>query len=127
MVLKENHPFFYIYNKPIAMEPYFCSKNRVLFICKKRHIYSQQTQTNISSGLYNSAKFVVDMLQNNMIDAKLVDVIDNNCIDKEVAKYRPTHVIIEALWVTPDKFDILQKLHPRVKWIIRLQIGRAHF
>lgn len=98
----------------------FCSKNRVLFICKRRHIYSQHTQTNISSGLYNSAKFVVDMLNDNMINAKLVDVIDNNCIDKEVTQYKPTHVVIEALWVTPDKFDVLQKLHPRVKWIIRL-------
>jgi hypothetical protein len=29
-------------------------------------------------------------------------------------------VIIEALWVTPAKFSILQKLHPSVKWIVRL-------
>jgi hypothetical protein len=29
-------------------------------------------------------------------------------------------VIIEALWVVPSKFSILQKLHPTVTWIIRL-------
>ena len=40
--------------------------------------------------------------------------------DREVTKHKPTHVIIEALWVVPTKFYILQKLHPNVKWIIRL-------
>lgn len=94
--------------------------SKVLFICKKRYIYSKTHNTNISSGLYNSAKFVVDMLNDSGIKSKLVDVIDNNYIDREVTQYNPTHVIIEALWVTPDKFKILQKIHPKVKWIIRL-------
>jgi glycosyltransferase involved in cell wall biosynthesis len=30
-----------------------------------------------------------------------------------------THVIIEAFWVVPDKFDVLKKLHPTVKWLVR--------
>ena len=54
------------------------------------------------------------------IQSKVVQVIDNNDIDREVTKYRPTHVIIEALWVVPSKFAVLTKLHPNVKWIIRL-------
>ena len=50
----------------------------------------------------------------------VVDIaIDNNCIDRIVTKHRPTHVIIEALWVVPTKFVILCQLHPTVKWIIR--------
>jgi len=93
---------------------------KLLFICKRRHIYSQSTNSQISSGLLNSAKFVVDMLNNNGVKAKLVDVVDNNAIDREVTWYKPTHVIIEALWVTPEKFKVLQKLHPKVKWIVRL-------
>jgi len=99
-----------------------CPSNnaKVLFICKKRHVYSTTTNTPISSGLLNSAKFVVDMLNDNGIKAKLVDVVDNNHIDREVTWYNPTHVIIEALWVTPEKFKVLTKLHPKVKWIIRL-------
>lgn len=60
------------------------------------------------------------MLNNNGVKAKLVDVVDNNAIDREVTWYKPTHVIIEALWVTPEKFKVLQKLHPKVKWIVRL-------
>lgn len=94
---------------------------KILFICKQKHIYSSTKHDNpISSGLYNSARFVVDMLNENGVEAKLVDVIDNNCIDREVTNFKPTHVIIEALWVVPEKFRILQKLHPNVKWIIRL-------
>jgi len=60
------------------------------------------------------------MLNRNHIEAKLVEVIDNNCIDREVFNYKPTDVIIEGLWVVPEKFEVLTKLHPTVKWNIRL-------
>jgi hypothetical protein len=61
-----------------------------------------------------------EMLLANGIESRLVVVADNNCIDREVTKFKPTHVIIEALWVVPQKFTVLQRLHPHVKWIIRL-------
>lgn len=100
-------------------------KPRVLFILKYREThygcstYDGGTGKGLSSGLLNSAKFVVDMLASEGVDVKLVQVVDNNDIDREVHNYRPTHVIIEALWVVPEKFDILQRLHPKVKWIVR--------
>lgn len=104
--------------------------SKLLFILKKREMtldenttlnqeYRPYFQYCVSSGLRNSANFVVDMLNQNGLDSKLVEVIDNNAIDREVTDYRPTHVIIEAFWVVPEKFEVLQKLHPRVKWIIR--------
>ncbi len=74
----------------------------------------------ISSGLLNSAGFVHKMLLAEGYDSTLVEVKDNNDIDKEVTKVKPDVVIIEALWVVPSKFDVLQKLHPNVTWIIRL-------
>ena len=74
----------------------------------------------LSTGLFNSASFMNDMLNDAGVESHLEVVIDNNCIDREVTKHKPTHVIIEALWVVPTKFYILQKLHPNVKWIIRL-------
>jgi len=95
-------------------------KSRLLFISKQKHIYSNITNTPIASGLYNSAQFVVNMLNHNGVEAKLANVVDANSIDKEVHLYKPTHVIIEALWVTPEKFKVLAKLHPNVKWIVRL-------
>lgn len=95
---------------------------RVLFILKRRHDYNAVLHSNIglSTGLYNSAKFMNDMLVNSGIESKMVVVTDNNDIDREVRGYNPTHVIIEALWVVPEKFNILSKLHPNVEWIIRL-------
>lgn len=96
---------------------------RVLFILKHRDVYyanEKDCSKPLSSGLLNSATQVERMLSASNIDSKLVSVVDNNKIDAEVHKYRPTHVIIEALWVVPEKFEILQKLHPTVKWYIRL-------
>lgn len=88
---------------------------RILFICKRWvDTYGK------CYGLINSASFVVNMLNDYGIEAKMVSVIDNNSIDKEVHDYKPTHVIIEAIWVVPNKFDILMKLHPKVKWIVRV-------
>jgi hypothetical protein len=95
---------------------------KVLFILKRREDYNGiiHSQIGLSTGLYNSASFVNDMLKAYKIESNLVVVIDNNDIDREVTKYKPTHVVIEALWVTPSKFAVLEKLHPNVKWIIRL-------
>lgn len=96
--------------------------SKILFVLKRREDYNAVVHSHIglSTGLYNSASFVNEMLSNHGIESKLVVVPDNNFIDREVTQFRPTHCIIEALWVVPQKFTILQKLHPKVKWIIRL-------
>ena len=99
-------------------------KQRVLFVLKFREGYDGKSVYSyghyFSSGLYWSAKFVVDMLCQSGVEAKLVQVVDNNQIDKEVHDFKPTIVVIEALWVVPEKFDILKQLHPHVKWVVRL-------
>lgn len=63
---------------------------------------------------------MVEGLNSIGVPSKLVDVVDNNDIDREVTLFKPTMVIIEALWVVPEKFDVLRKLHPNVKWVVRL-------
>jgi hypothetical protein len=60
------------------------------------------------------------MLEDLDVDSAMEVAVDNNCIDRLVNQHKPTHVIIEALWVVPSKFAVLTKLHPTVKWIIRL-------
>ena len=90
---------------------------KVLFIIKERKVYGTKT---VSYGLVNSCEFVANALHKCGIRAKVVQVIDNNGIDKEVHEYKPTHCFIEALWVTPSKFEILAKLHPKVKWNVRI-------
>lgn len=100
-------------------------KTKILFILKNREqTYDEKSGSSpysygLSTGLKNSVEFVAHMLNKNNIEAKVVIAIDNNCIDRLVKEYKPTIVIIEAFWVVPEKFDILTKLHPTVKWIVR--------
>ncbi len=96
-------------------------RHRLLFLLKKRTGYwGDPDEATPSSGLRNSVFFLVDMLNGLGIDAKAVIVIDNNDIDREVKAFSPTVVIIEALWAVPSKFAVLTKLHPKVKWVIRV-------
>lgn len=93
---------------------------KVLFILKKRSAYGGGYSQSLSSGLFNSATMVSQMLNHCGVTSKVVEVDDNNRIDREVRQYDPTHVIIEALWVVPAKFDVLRKLYPNVKWVVRI-------
>ncbi len=95
---------------------------KILSICKQRYAYNFDTgETSLlSSGLWNSALMVAKMLDRvKGIDTKIVDVVDNNSIDREMSIYQPDVVVIEAYWVVPEKFEVLNKLHPGVKWIVR--------
>jgi hypothetical protein len=92
-------------------------QKRILFIIKQRYAYGQITK---AYGLYNSCDFVARKLRELNIESEVVEVLDNNSIDREVARFKPTDVFIEALWVVPEKFKILSKLHPTVEWHIRL-------
>jgi hypothetical protein len=95
---------------------------KVLFVLKRREDFNQALHTtlNLSTGLFNSANFVHDMLNGSGVESKIVVCQDNNFIDREVHAFRPDIVFVEALWVVPEKFEILQKLHPKVKWVIRI-------
>lgn len=103
------------------------NKIKVQFILKHRDmLYTNETECEgqysngiLHSGLFNSAGFVSKMLNTEGYHSELVHVADNNCIDREVTRYKPDIVIIEAFWVVPEKFDVLVKLHPKVKFIIR--------
>ena len=91
------------------------NKTKILFICKKRNdAYGP------SFGLINSCRFICNALHKHNIVADVISVTDNNDIDREVTRFNPTHVFIEALWVVPSKFNILMKLHPKVEWYVRI-------
>ena len=100
---------------------------RIQFILKNRDNYYACDRPNegygqghFSSGLYNSAKFVQEMLTDILgFESKISSAVDNNCIDKLVTEYQPDIVVIEAYWVVPEKFEILTKLHPNITWVVR--------
>ena len=89
--------------------------SRLLFICKRR-----PARYGASYGLLNSCRFLCNALHSMGEESKLVEVIDNNGIDREIHNYNPTHAFIEALWVVPLKFEELIPLHPNVQWYVRL-------
>jgi hypothetical protein len=88
-----------------------------LFLCKKRQEYGNQSYNN---SLVISGQMLVSMLQLNGHPAALEEAVDQNCIHKFVLQYKPSVVVIEAIWVTPVKFKELQKLSPQVKWVVRI-------
>lgn len=88
-----------------------------LFLCKDR---SSGDYKEGKYGLWNSATFVVDFLNSINRSSILVSVVDGNSIDREIHKYKPKNVIIEAIWATPDKMRELARLHKNVKFIIRI-------
>ena len=98
-------------------------KSKILFICKERSTVSPYGYGyGKSVGLINSASFVVNYLNEIGLESKLSIAIDANSIDKEVFAYKPTHVIIEALWVTSDKLKELMSLkrYENITWIVRI-------
>jgi len=89
-------------------------EKRLLFVLKKRSSYG------ISYGLANSCKFLCNALEHFGVQCKVVEVIDNNGVDREVFNFKPTHVSIDALWVVPEKFHVLLPKYPNVKWNVRI-------
>lgn len=92
---------------------------RVLFVLKDRFYNKTNTK---SYGLINSSKQVADYLETIGYTCKIVQVIDGNFIDKEIHDFKPHIVIIEALWVTPDKLKELIEIkrYHHIKWIVRI-------
>jgi hypothetical protein len=76
----------------------------------------------ITSGLFNSANFVVRFLKEQGYAADLTPVQDANSIDRVVTQANPDIVVLEALWVPPAKLAELVALprHSKRKWIIRV-------
>jgi hypothetical protein len=99
-------------------------KNKILFISKKKMLTYSDCNTipdgPISSGLTNSINFVLDLLKELKIESNYEMAVDGNCIDKFLTIHKPTVLILEAIWVTPEKIAQLQKLHPKVLFMCRI-------
>ena len=122
---KEDVPKGGIMSELVLDSDFLYEGKRILFITKEGPCYGYgysdtPCYSHSPSGLVNSSLFIVNMLKKHGVEAKLVGVVDNNDIDREVHKFKPDVVIIEAFWVVPEKFDELIKLYPNVQWVIRI-------
>ena len=95
-------------------------KPRVLFLCKKKN--DSAGYSTFESGLHNSCKLLLESLLNhNLIcEGKVVVVVDGNQIDREVSLFKPDICFMDAIWVTPTKLAEVQKLHKRVRFVVRV-------
>ena len=91
---------------------------RILFILKDRLYSASKT----SYGLINSAYNLSQFLEKEGYECKIVTVIDSNNIDKEVHKFKPDIVVIEAIWVPTYKMKELIELskYKHIHWIQRV-------
>lgn len=55
------------------------------------------------------------------LQVKKVEIDGEEGIEDEVDAFHPTHVVIESLWVNPEKFALLTHLYPDIKWIVRIR------
>lgn len=88
---------------------------KILFISRER-----TSNYGISTGLLESSNFIVNFLKSKKIDVKSVVCKDSNGIDKEVFEYKPTHIIISAIWVPPYKLKELYNKYKNICWNIRI-------
>ena len=92
---------------------------KILFLLKKNEEYGNYSTKN--SGLRNSTVMLVEELERAFkLQAKVETCRDENSIDRELFSYRPNVCVLEAIWTTPKKIKELVKLHPNVKFIVRV-------
>ena len=96
---------------------------KILFLTKKNECYSFRTNHRRSSGLWNSIQFIVSELKKHSINVGIEEVVDGNCINKWLTIYKPKILVLEALWVTPEKIRELKGIHKNVKFVCRLHSG----
>jgi len=95
--------------------------NKILFLLKQTDVYGSYSSNTSKSGLLNSARLTASQITKYLSIPTQVDVlVDGNEVDKYIHNYSPTIVIIEALWVTPDKLTELVKLYPKIIFVVLL-------
>ena len=96
------------------------SKSKVLFILKYRDEPSKSYGINLSSGLYNSAQMICQMLTENGVPSQLIHVNIAEEIPTQLNRIEPRTVVVEDFWLAPDKLKNLAKQYPKINWIVRL-------
>lgn len=94
---------------------------KILFLIKLSSEYNEANSFISKAGLRNSAKFVVDAVnQFPRTEALLEIVTDQNRIHMRLKHIKPDMCILEAIWVSPAKLRELIDLHPHIKFVVRV-------
>ena len=92
---------------------------KVLFLLKKNNNYGMYPDP--STGLFNSASILANQLEDKLhIKTTVAICVDGNSIDRQLHIHRPNVCIIEAIWASAARLAELRRLHPRIKFLIRV-------
>ncbi len=72
-----------------------------------------------NSGLFNSAAFVVDMLNASGVPARLVQVGGDKDIFNAIAMTEPSDVVFEAFFAAPETIDKITRKYPNIRCFVR--------
>lgn len=91
---------------------------KLLFILKKKNNYG--ISNSAPYGLKTSCSLVAKCLEPYHIESKIVEIIDGNCIDREIHHFRPNFVILEAIHCPPYKLKELLKKYYGTTFSVRI-------
>ncbi len=92
---------------------------KLLLIVKVNSLSKNKSVNN--NALTHAAQSTLDSLsKSDYLLANHWEVEDNNGIYLGIHEHQPDYVIIDGLWVVPEKFKELGNLYPKIKWIIRI-------
>lgn len=92
---------------------------KLLLIIRGNNKKTDMTIAN-HNGLSHAAKATYESLLNSSLNVDFHVVADNNDIWAGCEKYNPDYVIVDGLWVVPEKFNELSNIYPNIKWIVRI-------
>lgn len=96
----------------------------ILFVVKDKNVDTNKKQV---SGLIAAASQNVEYLKSQGIKAELVTIPDANFLDSQIKQYHPKVVVLEAVWVNPEKFKTLIPANPFVEeFVIRIHSDMAY-
>jgi len=97
----------------------------ILFIVKDRNMNTDKKQV---SGLIIASQHNVKYLKSIGVTAEAITVPDGNFLDSVIKQHHPRIVIIETVWIQPEKFKTLVAANPFVEeFVIRIHSDMAYF
>lgn len=110
-------------------EEFFCENNPSLIDCqdaRSKHSYFIHMYKKIKNpdapggyvGLNISADLAAEALRQVGFKAESIGVVDDNDIDAVLFKERPSHLVLKAFWVRPEKLELLATRYPSCQFLV---------
>lgn len=93
---------------------------KLMMALKNNERFVRQCKTKVGSGLFNAVNQTTNSLIRNGIDAVVVQVGNEVALDAEICRHKPTIVVVQALWLSPEKLKMMKQRHPKIRFAVHL-------